>query len=137
MKLLGIDYGGSKVGLAVGDSENQLAWPYKIINYCSWKSLIKEIREICRQEEVGKIVVGLPLGLASQPSPQSEIVNKFINRLRKNFKIPVIDWDERFTTCQAKKMIGRGREDAAAAMLILQAYLDYQSNSSRPADQEK
>jgi putative Holliday junction resolvase len=120
--ILGIDYGLKKIGLAL--AESGLATPLTVLK----KDLsIKRIFEICRQHRVEKIVVGLPEG---KIVPQ---VKKFAKKLSREAKIPVVFQDETLTSQEAiAKMIEAGKgqkarrekEDAAAAALILQTYLD-------------
>jgi len=133
-KFLGIDYGEKKIGLAIGDSETKIASPYKIL--INNKGLLEKIKDICVKEEIGKIVVGLPLTLKSSTSKQTQSVLNFIEKLKKATYLEIIEQDERLSSAYAKSLLG-GRasarlrqgfsghgDDDVAAMIILQSYLD-------------
>lgn len=124
MKYLGIDYGDSKVGLAIGDSETGLALPYKILTNSGRESLLVDLKDIIRAEGVEIIVVGLPLNTISQPSNQTNNVQKFIDELKEKSEAQIDFYDERFSSAEAKKLGAGKRDDDVAAMLMLQNYLD-------------
>lgn len=124
MKLLGIDYGEAKVGLALGDTESQTALPFQILKNNGRDNLMAEFKKICQQEQVEKIIVGLPLNHQTQSSKQIDLVNDFIRRLAGQIGVSVETQDEQLTTRQARRLAPNGDEDDVAAMLILQAYLD-------------
>lgn len=118
-KILGIDYGSSKIGLALADTETKLAVPFKVIETDNLKAIIQELAQ--DTEDLEKIVVGLPLGLSGLETAQTKEVKKFIEELKKSSGLAVEEIDERLTTVAAKKA---GGDDAVAAMYILQSYLD-------------
>lgn len=125
MKLLAIDYGEAKVGLAIGDSETKTALPYKIIKHSGWNNLLSEIKNICYQENIEIIVVGLPVNGADSDSLQMRRVGEFIERLGAFTGLTINGQDERFSTRQARELIDKKRQDDdIAAMLILQNYFD-------------
>lgn len=127
-KFLGIDYGSSKVGLAMGDSETKIATPFKVIGPAE---LFLEIeRLIERGEGLDLAVMGLPLGLNGQPTEQTKKVEKFASELEEKISIPLVFQDERLSTSAAQKV---GKDDAVAAMYILQTYLDRNYRSEKPA----
>lgn len=118
MKLLGIDYGKSKIGLA--SSEGVLAEPLAII---SAKSALDQIGTICVQKGIEKIIVGI-----SEEKMAEETIN-FVNKLKTKVSVPVEFQDETLTSKDAiakMKQVGKRlkREDAISAALILQSYLD-------------
>ena len=124
MKILGIDFGQRKIGLAI--TEGFLAQPLGIIEIRNWKL---GISRICQEQDIEKIVVGLPEGrLATE-------VKKFASQLGKLTDLPVEFQDETLTSQEAvAKMREIGKklkdEDAIAAALILQSYLDTQSRKT-------
>lgn len=137
MSILGIDYGDKKVGLA--KSVNGQALPLVILENKNWSFLLLEIKKICQQENIFQIIVGVPLSLgakknseflreADRQNEQMKKVLSFIDFLKSNLNIPVEMEDERLSTKMANSLNkGAGRkqpEDAIAAMLILQNYLD-------------
>ena len=125
-KLLGIDHGEKKVGLAMADTETKIATPYKIL--IKEKDPIAKIKEICQQENIEKIIVGLPIGLRGVNSEQYKKVADFIIKLKQEIKLEIIEQDEKMTSIYAQKLMRetktRKPDDAVAAMLILQSYLD-------------
>jgi putative holliday junction resolvase len=128
MKLLGIDYGTAKVGLAMGDSESGLATPLEIMKNDGDKQLCQEISELVKKESIEKIVVGLPFNPEGRSDEQIKKTEAFIERLKEMVDIELAYEDERFTTRQAQGLNNSGDEDDLAAMLILQVYLDKQKN---------
>jgi len=120
-KILGIDYGSSKVGLALADLITKLAMPLAVIQP---NQLILRIKELIDTEEVSAIVIGLPLGMDNQETNQTKEVLDFVNHLKiqlDKLNVDVITEDERLSTAQAQK---QGKDDAVAAMYILQSYID-------------
>jgi len=117
-KILAIDYGQSKVGLALADAETKIALPLTVV---SFNNLRSKIEDLIKSEEIDKIVVGLPLGLNGQETRQTNEVQAFIEDLRSKTNVEIVTEDERLSTALAKK---QGKDDAVAAMYILQSYLD-------------
>ncbi len=126
-KILGIDYGKSKVGLALADLETKIAVPLEVVKN---DNLLSIINELIKSEDIEKIVVGLPLNMSGQESDQTREVKQFVEDLKLSFKIEVITEDERLSTVQAQKAGKRGEDDAVAAMYILQSYIDKQTNAN-------
>ena len=131
-RILGLDVGDTRIGVALSDPTSVLASPLTIINRTDEAADIGAVLDIVRQYEVGQIVVGLPLSLDGSQGQQADKVRAFEVALRRHTSIPVEFWDERLTTVAAKRMVRlvrkkteRGiRYDAMAAALILQGYLD-------------
>ena len=127
---LGLDIGDRRIGVAMSDPQGILASPLTIINRTDELSDIKAILAIIDQNQVGAVVVGLPLSLNGSLGPQAEKVQDFAHQLRRHTEVTVEFRDERLTTASAQrlmKMTGkdrRSRDDAMAAALILQGYLD-------------
>lgn len=126
MKYLGIDYGDSKVGLAIADSETRLALPYKIISGKDWQKLFIDLSDIIKAEGVESIIVGVPINAQNESaSIQEKRVRQFIESLEEKFiDTEIIPYDERFSTQAAQKLGAGGKDDDVAAMLTLQNYLD-------------
>ena len=121
MILLGIDYGRKRIGLAL--AVNNIVEPRKSIVWREKKKeeLFLKIKEICSQEKVEKIVVGLSHGKMGQET------RRFVDELKKIVGLPVELVDETLTSWQAEKMVGwrhKNKIDAVAAALILERYLD-------------
>ena len=124
MKYLGIDYGDSKIGLALGDSESGLAMPFKIIKNDGLNKLLAELFMIIKTEKIDKIVVGLPINTRGKKSEQTNKTRKFADQLGEEIKQDVILHDERFSSRQAIKMRPGQRDDDLAASIMLQDHLD-------------
>ncbi len=124
MKYLAIDYGDSKIGLSLGDSESGLAMPFKIIENGGFRKLLAEIFKIVEKEKIDKIVIGLPLNTRGKKSEQTNKTKKFADQLAEEVEQEVILHDERFSSQQAIKMRPGRRDDDLAASIMLQDYLD-------------
>ena len=127
MRYLGIDYGLRKIGLAFGDDESKTATPAEVIQ--NDERLLKRLVELVRSEGIGAIVAGVPLPTGAHHSDeQLKKTRAFIEALRQATNIPVHEVDEKYTSSESRRIqkeMGSGvSEDALAAMLILQSYLD-------------
>lgn len=139
-KVLAIDYGTKKIGLAIGDKEERLAVPYGIIENKGRDFVIQELKKVCQEEDVKEIVVGMPYqkippgpeasraGGKDKSSKIKAIVENFVNLLQSKFDILIAIEDERMTSKLADKSKEEWGEnveqDAIAAAVILQSYLD-------------
>ena len=128
MRLLGIDYGNRKIGLAIGDDESHVAAPLEVIAN-EGELTVRRLAERAHGEDVDAFVVGVPLSQGGHhSSEQLEVVRAFIERLRTNTELPVFEEDESYTTAESirlqKESHSKVEEDALAAMMILQAFLD-------------
>lgn len=127
---LGLDIGDRWIGVAMSDPQGILASPLTIIDRTDEPSDINAILAIIDQNQVGAVVVGLPLSMKGSIGSQAEKVQGFAQELSEHTKIPIEYRDERLTTVEAQrlmKMTKKGRkdrDDAVAAALILQEYLD-------------
>jgi putative Holliday junction resolvase len=129
---LGLDFGSTRIGVAICDPDGILATPHSTIS--AGLGLIDEIKAICKSEEIVAIVVGLPRSLSGEISHAANLVNDFITDLSAQLpEIPVLTFDERFTTTLANQALrasgrnakeGRAVIDQIAAVNILQSYLD-------------
>lgn len=122
MRYLAIDYGSKRVGLALSDEGLILGFPYKTVEN---KDLIKVLKEIIKKEEVGKVILGLPLNFQMDETEQTKKVKNFKSLFEKNTDIRIEYENELLTTAQAKKSgVADKHIDASSAALILQSYLD-------------
>ena len=127
---LGLDIGDRWIGVAMSDPQGILASPHTIIRRTDESSGINAILAIIDQNQVGAVVVGLPLSLKGSIGSQAEKVQSFVQELSAHTKIPIEYRDERLTTVEAQRLMKmnkkdrRDRDDAVAAALILQEYLD-------------
>jgi len=130
MRILSIDYGEKRIGLAVCDKKEVLASRFLTLENKSLEKSIKEIKKIILEENVKKIVVGIPIGFKNK-SEQTKIIEKFIGKLEKNISIPIIKINEIFTSKMAKKNLREAGVkdvkkviDQEAARIILESYLE-------------
>lgn len=125
--LIGIDYGKKKIGIAFAP-EGTLALGLKIIP--NDRQFSSELTQIVKELQIEKFVVGIPLNMNGTKSPQTLKALVFVNKLKQEFpKISVSLYDERLTSIEAKKNIAKNLlDDAEAARIILQGYIDKQKN---------
>ncbi|MFC1952420.1 Holliday junction resolvase RuvX [Chloroflexota bacterium] len=130
---LGLDIGDRRIGVALSDPEGMLASPLTIINCQDDATNIEAITDIISQQQVEKVIVGLPRLMDGSLGEQAEKVKTFIQKLCSHTEVPVEFRDERLTTVSAKRLMrdtntrknkSRAKYDAIAAALILQGYLD-------------
>lgn len=126
-KILGIDFGQSKVGLATADFETKMAFAFETIPNDS--HIFTKIKEICQNEEVGKIIIGSPSHKMSQAGAENAKI--FGRRIGRETGIPVEYEEEMFTTKMAQSNLSESgakgiskKDDAEAARIILQSWLD-------------
>jgi putative holliday junction resolvase len=133
MRVLGIDFGHKRIGLALSDETGTVASPLQYIDGGGMAAASREIATICEERKVGKIVVGLPLRMDGTRSEQTEHTLAFIVELQGATTIPVAKWDERLTSVQANRALLEGnvrrsdrkeKIDKLAAQIMLQSYLD-------------
>jgi putative Holliday junction resolvase len=126
MRLLGIDFGKKKVGIALSDENHRLAFPYKTLP--NNKNLISEIVLICEKKEVGLVVIGKSQMFSGKDNPIMKDVDIFKKRFLKVSKIPIQMEAEFFTTQEASKTKENKKDiDASAAAIILQRFLEKNS----------
>jgi putative Holliday junction resolvase len=130
MRILGLDIGDRRIGVALSDPQGILASPLTIIERSDEQAGIKAIVAIVTQKEVGRIIVGLPLSMNGSIGEQAKKVEVFIRELSDHTEVPIEFRDERLTTLSAKRLMRdvrksqKMKDDAVAAALILQSYLD-------------
>ncbi|MFC2033177.1 Holliday junction resolvase RuvX [Chloroflexota bacterium] len=130
LRSLGLDVGDKRIGMALSDPGGILASPMTIIHRTDLKEVLKTIVDIVQKNQVGQIIVGLPLAMDGSISRQAEKVTAFAEDLQNQTSVPVDFRDERLSTVSAKRMmqgirkVDRTKHDAIAAAVILQTYLD-------------
>lgn len=128
MRILGIDYGDKKIGLAFGDSEARVAVPLDVVPNMGDGTIQTFARRV-KSEDIDLIVIGVPLSTGGHhSSAQLDKTRAFIQKLGALVSIPVVEEDESFTTAESIRLQreegAEADEDALAAMLIVQAYMD-------------
>lgn len=133
MRILGIDYGSRRIGVAFCDELGMTAQGAATLIRKNRKADLDAIAELVRHYNIERIVIGYPLRLDGSEGVQCEKVNRFCRRLEARFSIPVIRWDETLSTKEAEEIIHRtgippkkrdGSVDRVAASIILQGYLN-------------
>lgn len=133
MRLLGLDYGTKRVGVAVSDEMKMIAQPLEYIPAHPFGKLVLRLRTIITEKEVDQIVVGMPRNMNGSYGDAAQAVRSFVVALKEALVIPITTWDERLTSSQANRFLAEGKVkpskrrekvDKTAAAIILQAYLD-------------
>jgi putative holliday junction resolvase len=125
VKVLALDYGSARTGVAVSDPTGTLARPVGIVERAATENGLAELARITREEGVERVVVGLPLTLRGTHGEQAAETERFVDALRGVLEIPVELFDERFTTDLAQQTAGSAPEDALAAAHLLSTYLEW------------
>lgn len=136
-RILGIDYGKKRIGLAMSDIMGIIAQPFDVIESKGLQNDVAAILKIAKEKEVTCIVVGVPKNMNNTEGEMAELAKKFVEELKKQTEIQIEIMDERLTTVQAERMLTEeaniSREkrkdvrDKIAATFILQTYLDIHS----------
>ncbi|MBI5465673.1 MAG: Holliday junction resolvase RuvX [Candidatus Kerfeldbacteria bacterium] len=132
MKVLAIDYGQKRVGLALGDSSLFLALPYGVLQRQNDELLLEQLSKIVSAEGVDTVIVGEPLSLSGQASKQTATCRAFAEFLKTNLSVAVEMFDERLTSKRADMPRSAARvrsRDELAAMFLLQDYLDLKARN--------
>ena len=134
MKIMGIDYGDRRVGVALSDELLMTAQPLKTIEVVNRKDLLNQLRIIKKENDVEKVVIGIPRTMDGEVGVRGEKTLIFAKHLARSLKCEPVMWDERLTTVSAIDYLNeadvRGKErrnavDTVSACLILQNYLEY------------
>ena len=125
MKVLALDYGPARTGVAVSDPTGTLARPLRIVERAGSEDGLTELAELVRAEHVERVVVGLPLTLRGERGEQARETERFAEALEAILDVPVERFDERFTTTLAGPGDG---DDARAAAHLLTSYLEWWKN---------
>jgi putative holliday junction resolvase len=131
VKVLALDYGSARTGVAVSDPTGTVARPLGVVERAASEDGIARLVELAREEDVERIVVGLPITLRGEHGAQAEETDRFVELLRAAVDLPVESFDERFTTKLAEAGETRAEQDSVAAAHLLSSYLTWKS--ARPA----
>ena len=132
MRILGLDVGTVRIGLAVYDPEVVVCSPRSALNRTEELADIEAVHQVAKKEGANRLVVGLPLNMNGSKGPAARTVLRFCNSLRRITGLPVDTWDERLSTVEASARLreaghvpsrDKARLDSAAAAVILEAYL--------------
>ncbi|HLJ02211.1 MAG TPA: Holliday junction resolvase RuvX [Solirubrobacteraceae bacterium] len=129
MRVLALDYGRARCGVAVSDPTGVLATPIEPIAQPATKRGLARLRALVCEFEAERVVVGLPLSLSGADSDQTRETREFAARLERTIAVPVELYDERFTTRMAQRSGGRASEDSRAAAHLLDGWLAARSGA--------
>lgn len=128
MKVVALDYGAARTGVAVSDPTGAVARPLGVVERAASAAGLERLRELIVEEEADRVVVGLPLTLRGERGAQAAVTERFVEALREVVDVPVECFDERFTTALAERAEGgRAAADARAAAHLLSSYLAWAS----------
>ena len=132
-RILALDYGDKRIGVAVSDPLGIIAQALETITVSNKRKSFERIREIIREKNAVKIIVGMPFNMDGTKGERAEVTERFISELQRVVAMEIIPWDERLTSVQAKRiMVFRGQKtgtnkakvDKLAAALLLENYLE-------------
>jgi putative Holliday junction resolvase len=141
--LIGVDLGAKTIGLAISDIERRLASPLKTLRRAAFARDADALTAILAEFDIAGIVLGLPLDLDGRDSPRAQSTRAFARNLAKQTDLPIVFWDERFSTAVVTRSliandVSRAKRaevvDKMAAAYILQGALDRLAGLSRPRD---
>jgi putative Holliday junction resolvase len=124
VKVLALDYGSARTGVAVSDPTGTVARPLCVVERAGSEAGLAELARLVREEAVERVVVGLPLTLRGTHGEQAAETERFAEMLRSVLDVPVELFDERFTTDLAQRTAGAAPEDAVAAAHLLSGWLE-------------
>ena len=133
MRILALDIGERRIGVALSDPSGILASPLTVLQRTGLKRDLGEILRLAEEKEAESVLVGMPLSLDGVAREQAQRVQQFCQALEREARIPIITWDERLSTVEAERRLREGgassghrREilDAVAAAVVLESYLD-------------
>lgn len=142
-RVLGLDVGERRIGVAISDASGRLAAPLTTISAAPREQALAKIVGLARQEEAVAVVVGLPLTLRGEVGPQAEVVRRFAAELEAAIGLPIHLFDERLTTAAAEQQLRelgvkpekrKQQIDQVAAAIILQDFLDHRRSRDEYAD---
>jgi putative Holliday junction resolvase len=133
MRILALDHGTKRVGVAVSDELKMIALPLEFIPAEPYADFLRRFQEILAEKEVELILIGMPRNMDGSYGPATLKVQEFIAVLKNSITTPIKTWDERLTSVQANRYLIEGnvrrgdrkeKVDKAAAAILLQSYLD-------------
>jgi putative Holliday junction resolvase len=136
MRILALDHGTRRIGVAISDELKMIAQPLEYIPAEPFADVLARIKEIIREKEVELILVGMPRNMDGSYGPAALKVQEFTAALRDAVTVPIQTWDERLTSAQAQRFLIQGgvrrnqrkeKVDKTAAAILLQSYLDSSS----------
>jgi putative holliday junction resolvase len=133
MRILALDHGTVRIGVALSDELKMFASPLEFIPAEPPGGVMERLQRLVSERNVELIVIGMPRNMDGSYGPAAQKVREFVEQLRGAVKVPLVTWDERLSSVQAHRMLRqaghkakqqKGRVDASAAAILLQSYLD-------------
>ena len=133
MRILALDHGTKRIGVAVSDETKTIAQPLEYIPAEPFAGFLDRLKQLIREKEIDLILIGLPRNMDGSYGPAAEKVQTFVGVLRSAITVPIKTWDERLTSAQANRVLIQGgvrrdkrkeKVDKMAAAILLQSYLD-------------
>jgi putative Holliday junction resolvase len=133
VRILALDHGSKRIGVAVSDELKMIAQPLEFILAEPFDAFLARLKEIIREKEVEIILVGMPRNMDGSYGPAALKAQEFAAALKAKFAVPILTWDERLTTAMAQRFLIEGgvrrkdrkeKVDKTAAAILLQSYLD-------------
>ncbi len=139
MRILALDHGTVRIGVAVSDELGMLAHPLDFLPAEPLETFLDRLKLLIREREVSLVVVGMPRNMDGSYGPSAQKVQAFVHLLKETIPMPIRTWDERLTSTQAHRLLAesgkrerdrRGRVDSSAAAVLLQSYLEAAANGA-------
>jgi putative Holliday junction resolvase len=133
MRILALDHGTKRIGVAISDELKVIAQPLEYIAAEPFADFVARLKELIREKEVDLILLGMPRNMDGSYGPAALKVQEFAAVLKENVAVPIVTWDERLTSAQAQRYLISGnvrrqerkqKVDKMAAAILLQSYLD-------------
>ena len=133
MRILALDHGTKRIGVAISDEMQMIAQPLEFILAAPFANFLTRLKEIIRDKQVEQILIGLPRNMDGGYGPAADKVQEFVAVLKETIVIPIKMWDERLTSAQANRFLiqadvrrdkRKEKVDKTAAAILLQSYLD-------------
>jgi len=133
MRILALDHGTKRIGVAVSDETKTIAQPLEYILAEPFADFLERLKKLLVEKEVDLILIGLPRNMDGSYGPPAQKVEAFVAVLRSAITVPIKTWDERLTSSQANRILNQGnvrrdqrkeKVDKMAAAILLQSYLD-------------
>ena len=145
-RILGLDVGSKTIGIAITDESGRIAFPgTTLVRQEGWKRDMATLRALVHERRISLIVVGMPVMMNGAHGVQADKVTAFVERLRRNVRIPIVLQDERLSTREAERLLAEADHtpsdrkrvvDSVAASIILQAYIDHNEATEIEFDKE-
>jgi putative holliday junction resolvase len=133
MRILALDHGTKRIGVAISDETKTIAQPLEYIPAEPFADFLERLKKLLVEKEIDLVLIGLPRNMDGTHGPAAQKVEAFVAVLRSAITVPVKTWDERLTSVQANRILIQGRVrrdqrkekvDKMAAAILLQSYLD-------------